>query len=218
MATSHRTRALLTAGIVAGLLVAVLSFTLALITAGFDLTRHANSLLVLGEWGWLQTINFLVFGILVTLAAAGARQALRGKPGGTWAPLLLAIYGIGCFVVGLAPADPAFGFPPGTETVFTGYGSVSRSAQIHGVAGGIAFTAMAFACFAFARYFASVKQYGWLGLSLVTGASVFVVTGYLASYADEQVTSFDYTPTWVVGTLLWLYVSLVSWKLRKDFT
>lgn len=216
MATSQQTKHLLTAGIVAGLLVTFLSFTLANISEGFHLTRHANSLLVLGEWGWLQTLNFLVFGILVTLAAIGMRRVTRGQPGGTWAPLLMAIYGIGGFIVGLAPTDPGFGFPPGTQTTFTGYGNVSLSAQIHGVAGGIAFTAMAFSCFVFARYFASRKDYFWVVLSLVTGASVFVVTGYLASYADEQVTSFDYTPTWVVGTLLWLYVSLLCWKLRKQ--
>lgn len=215
MATHQQTRQLLNAGIVAGLLITALSFTLALATEGFSFTRHANSLLVLGEWGWLQTVNFIAFGILVTLAALGVRQTLRGKPGGIWAPLLLAIYGIGGIVIGFAPADPAFGFPPGTETVFTGYGSVSLSAQIHGIAGGIAFTAIAIACLVFTRYFASVKEYWWVGLSLLTGTSVFVVTAYLIAHADEEVASFDYTPTWVVGALLWLYVSLVSWKLRK---
>ena len=216
VATQRHTRALLNAGIVAGLLITLLSFGLAFATEGFHLTRHANSLLVLGEWGWLQTLNFISFGILVTLAAWGARQVLRGKPGGLWAPLLLAIYGIGSIIVGFAPADPAFGFPPGTETAFQGYGSVSRSAQIHGIAGGIAFTSIAFACFAFARYFASVKERGWVALSILTGGSVFAVTAYLASFAGKELSSFDYTPTWVVGSLLWLYVSLVSWKLRQS--
>lgn len=210
-----QTRKLLEAGIVAGLLVMATSFTLAFATKGFDLTRHANSLLVLGEWGWLQTLNFISFGVLVTLAALGARRVLRGKPGGLWGPLLLATYGIGGIIVGFAPADPAFGFPPGAESAYQGYGSVSRSAQIHGIAGGIAFTAMAIACFVFARYFMAVKQYGWAVLSLVTGASVFIVTGYLASYAGKELTSFNYIPVWAVGSLLWLYVSLVSWKLRK---
>lgn len=214
-AKQHHTNRLLTAGIVSGLLVMATSFALAFATKGFDLTRHANSLLVLGEWGWLQTINFIVFGVLVTLAALGARQVLRGKPGGTWAPLLLAIYGIGSIVVGFAPADPAFGFPPGTETIYRGYGSASLSAHVHGIAGSIAFTAIAISCFVFARYFASVKEYWWVGLSLLAGASVFAVTAYLAAYAGKEVSSFNYTPTWVVGSFLWLYVSLVSWKLRK---
>lgn len=215
VATPRYTRKLLNAGIVAGLLVMAISFGLAFATEGFHLARHANSLLVLGEWGWLQTINFISFGVLVTLAAWGARLVMRGRPGSTWAPLLMAVYGIGSIVVGFAPADPAFGFPPGSQTDYQGYASVSLSAQIHGIAGGIAFTSIAIACFFFARYFASLKEYGWLTLSIVAGASVFVVTAYLVSYAGKELSSFNYTPVWIAGAFLWLYVSLVSWKLRK---
>ncbi len=215
-AGSQHTEKLLVAGMVAGVQITIISFTLAFVSDGFDIRRHANSLLVLGEWGWLQTVNFIVFGVLVTLAALGTRQVLRGRPGGTWAPLLLSIYGVGCIVIGFAPTDPAFGFPPGSEGVYHGYDVLSLSARVHGIAGGIAFTAIALACFAFARYFVSVGAYGWVGLSLFTGASVFVVTAYLAAYADQTLSSFDYRPTWVFGSLLWLYVSLVSWKLRKS--
>lgn len=109
MATTQQTRKLLTTGIVAGPCTMVISFARALIIEGFHFIRHANSLLVLGEWGWLQTINFIVFGILVTFAALGVRQALHGKPSGVGSALLLAIYGLGCIIVGLAPTDPGFG-------------------------------------------------------------------------------------------------------------
>lgn len=206
-------RLLLVAGIIAGFMVMAVSLTLAFISKGFDISRHANSLLVLGEYGWLQTINFIVFGILATMAAVGMRYVMKGKPGGTWAPILMGVYGIGGLIVGLAPTDPAFGFPLGTNPVFDGYGSVSLSAQIHGIAGGIAFTAIALAGFVFARYFASLKQYSWVVLSIIVGTSVLVVTCYLAINAGSKVTSFNYLPTWIVGSLVWVYLSLVSLKL-----
>lgn len=207
------TRLLLAAGIIAGFMVMIVSLTLAFMSKGFDISRHANSLLVLGEYGWLQTINFIVFGIFVTMAAVGARYVMKGRPGGTWAPILMAVYGIGGFIVGLAPTDPAFGFPLGTDPVFDGYGSVSLSAKIHGIAGGIAFTAIALAGFLFSRYFASLKQYFWVILSIIVGISVLVVTCYLAVNAGSNVTSFNYLPVWIVGSLVWVYISLVSLKL-----
>mgnify|MGYP004417259097 CR=1 FL=1 len=209
---------LLRAGIIAGVLVMTLSLSLAYLSEGFDISRHANSQLVLGEWGWLQTINFIMYGILVTIASIGMHQVMGGKPGGTWAPLLMAIYGIGGFIVGLAPTDPAFGFPPGSDVIFKGYDHISLSAQIHGIAGGIAFTAMALASLVFARYFTAAKDYLWTGLSLIIGLSVLGVTAYLIYSAGSEISSFNYLPTWIVGSLLWLYVSLVSWRLSQKTT
>lgn len=209
---------LLTAGIIAGVLVLALSWGIAYLSEGFDVARHANSQLVLGEWGWLQTLNFITYGLLVTAAAIGAHYAMKGRPGGTGAPLLMAIYGIGGIIVGFAPTDPAFGFPPGTDTAFAGYAAISTSAQIHGIAGGIGFTAIAIACFFFARYFMSLRQRVWAGLSFCIGLSVFVVTAYLVVSSGGEISSFNYLPIWIVGSLLWLYVSLVSWKLRQSST
>lgn len=208
-------RQLLIAGIVAGYMVMTISLTLAFISKGFDISRHANSQLVLGEYGWLQTANFIIFGLLVAISALGVRYATKGKPGGVWAPILVAIYGIGGFIVGLAPTDPAFGFPLGSSATFEGFGAMSQSAQIHGIAGSIGFTAMALAGFVLARYFGSLKQYIWMTLSLLVGLSVIIVTGYLAVSAGSKITSFNYVPVWIVGSFLWLYVSLVSWKLFK---
>lgn len=209
-------RQLLTAGIIAGLMAITVSISLALLSKGFDMSRHANSQLVLGEWGWLQTINFLAYGILLIFAAIGTWYVTKNKPGGAWASILLGIYGIGSFIVGLAPTDPAFGFPLGSDATFKGYEAVSLSAQIHGVAGGIGFMAMAIACFFFARYFASLTQYAWVGISIFMGLLVFAVTAYLIVSAGAELSSFNYIPTWAVGSLLWLYVSLISWKLRSQ--
>jgi len=93
---------------------------------------------------------------------------------------------------------------------------MSLSAKIHGMSGAIGFTAIAIASFVFARYFVWAKQYIWAVLSCVVGSSVMGVTLYLVLYSGGEVSSFNYIPVWISGTILWLYVSLIAWKLRKS--
>ena len=47
-----------------------------------------------GSLGWLQIANFLVCGALTVLGAVGLREAMRGTPGGTWTPRLVAVNGL----------------------------------------------------------------------------------------------------------------------------
>lgn len=208
------TKWLLMAGIAGGLLVMVVSFTLAFTEPGFDITKHANSQLVLGQRGWLQTLNFILFGVLLIAFAVGIRRTLRGKPGSLWAPILVGIYGLfAAIIVGFNPTDPMFGFPPGSPLEYPGYESVSLSAKIHGIAGVIGFSAMTIACFVFARYFAWAKDYTWTALSLAVGGAVGAVVVYLATASNTEVSSFNYIPVWAAGAVLWLFVSLIAARL-----
>lgn len=81
---------------------------------GYDVTRHAVSLLSTGDLGWIQLGNFLVTGTLAIAGAIGLRRALRGQPGGRWVPILLGLSGAGIVSAGIFRTDPANGFPPGT--------------------------------------------------------------------------------------------------------
>jgi hypothetical protein len=105
---------LLSGGLIAGPLYVTLALTQAVLRDGFDITRHAVSLLALGTGGWIQVANFVITGLLVLACAAGLRAVTRGGTGGTWGPLLLGVYGIALIGSGLFPADAGFGFPPGT--------------------------------------------------------------------------------------------------------
>ncbi len=80
------TKRLLLGGMVGGPLFVVVGLAQALTRHGFDLTRQALSLLTLGNAGWIQIASFLVTGALAMAFATGMRRALRGGPGGTWAP------------------------------------------------------------------------------------------------------------------------------------
>lgn len=62
-------------GTIAGPLFIVSSGVQALTRPGFDLRRHAISMLTLGDQGWMQRATFVTTGLLVLVAAAGIRRA-----------------------------------------------------------------------------------------------------------------------------------------------
>jgi hypothetical protein len=66
-----------------------------LVRDGFDIRRHALSLLTNGNLGWIQILNFVLTGLLVIAGAFGMRRALRWGRGRTWGPLLLGVHGLG---------------------------------------------------------------------------------------------------------------------------
>jgi hypothetical protein len=134
------TRALVTAGVLAGPLFVAVGLVQVLTREGFDLTRHPLSLLSLGEHGWVQIANFIVAGVLMLAFAVGSRRSLGDGPGRLWAPVLFALYGVGLVLGGAFTADPALGFPVGTPdgypTEWTFHGAV------HAFAAPLAFLAL----------------------------------------------------------------------------
>ncbi|MDF3339801.1 DUF998 domain-containing protein [Mycolicibacterium septicum] len=208
------TTALLAAGVAAGLLISTVSLTLAFTRPGFDVARHANSMLVLGDWGWVQTANFIVCGLLLMAFGLGIWRVVSGALSGRIAAVCVALYGLlAGVVVGLNPTDPGFGFPPGAAQGYPGVAELSTSAKIHGVAGGLGFLAATCGCFALARYFARTGDRVWMVVSAVVGVAVLSVGVYLGLNAGVQTESFNYVPTWVSGALLWLFVAAVAARL-----
>src|ERR1700704_6470561 len=104
--------ALLYCGVVAGPLFTIVAVIEMLTRSGFDLRRHDLSLLSNGSLGWIQISNFILAGALTIAAALGMRRVLRFGRGSTWAPILIAIYGLGYVGAGVFVADPMNGFPP----------------------------------------------------------------------------------------------------------
>lgn len=216
-AGTRLTAALLTAGAVAGLVITTVSLTLAFTRPGFDPTRHANSLLALGDWGWVQSVNFVVCGLLLLAFGVGIWRSTVGVRSGRIAAVCVAVYGLlAGVVVGFNPADPGFGFPPGAPKGYPGVAEMSTSAKIHGVAGLLGFLAVTCGCFALARYFAIVGDRLWAVWSGGIGIAVLSVSGYLALNTGEQTGTFNYVPTWVVGSVLWLFVAAVAVRLLRS--
>ncbi|MEW2483971.1 DUF998 domain-containing protein [Mycobacterium sp. NPDC049093] len=212
-ADARVTSALLAAGVVGGLSLTAISYTLAFTRPGFELTRHANSMLALGDWGWIQSVDFVVCGLLLIAFGAGIWRVAAGMRSGRIAAVCVGLYGLlAGVVVGLNPTDPGAGFPPGCP----GGEEMSTSATIHGVAGGLGFLAMTCGCFVLARYFAGIGDRVWAVMSASIGVAILAVLAYLGSHAGAQTETFNYVPVWVVGTVLWLYVAGVATRLLRS--
>src|SRR5919198_707623 len=73
---STTTRRLLACGVVAGPLYFAVGLGQAFTREGFDVGRHALSLLENGRLGWIQIGNFLVTGLLAVACAVGVARGL----------------------------------------------------------------------------------------------------------------------------------------------
>jgi Protein of unknown function (DUF998) len=164
-----RTWRLLACGVAAGPLFIGLSVIQALTREGFDLKRHAISMLSLGDYGWIQIANFLISGCLTVLCAIGMWKALRRGCAGTWGPVLVGMFGTGTLAAGLFSTDPAMGFPPGAPAGLPE--TLSWHGVLHGVAFFVAFASLVASCFVYARRFAERKQWRWTACCAISGVA-----------------------------------------------
>jgi uncharacterized protein DUF998 len=168
---------LLACGTVAGSLFIVVALVQAFVRPGFDIRRHAISMLTLGDLGWIQIADFVLGGVLFTAFAIGVKQVLHPGRAGTWGPVLFAGFGLGLVLAGIFHPDPGLGFPPGApQTMPT---KMSSHAILHSLAFFLAFSSITAACFVLERRFAALGQTGWMVASIVVGvaAPLLVVLG-----------------------------------------
>jgi hypothetical protein len=201
------TKALLTCGIVAGPLYIILGLIQMAIRPGFDITRHSLSLLANGDLGWIQTLNFLVTGVLLIAGAAGMKRALQSGLGYKWASRMLGLYGLGLIGASIFSADPALGFPPGTPLENN---PISWHGMLHFIVGTIGFTGFITTCFIVARRFMSMQQPGWAWYSLITGILFLASFIGIASGSKGPVSIF-----FAIAVMLgFIWISALLFRLR----
>lgn len=203
---SSRAKPLLTLGLLAGPLYVMVGVAQMLTREGFDMRRHALSLMSNGEYGWVQVANFLISGALVVAGAIGCRLALRYQPAGTWGPILLAVYGFGLLGAGIFTADPVEGFPPGSA----GVDGISRHGLLHFVFGGLGFYAIIAACFVFARHFFRRKSSGMAWFSILTGLAFFASFMAIASGTTEPAVMIVF---YIAVALIWAWFTVVLYRV-----
>lgn len=201
------TRALLACGMAVAPFFYLVAIAQMLIRPGFDIRRHAISTLSLGDLGWVQIANFAITGALAIACAAGMRRALLGGRGATWAPILLALFGVALLLGAIFHPDPGLGFPPGApQTMPT---QMSWHASIHMAAFAGAFAGVVAACFVLRRRFAIAGLRRWAAYCVATG----VVTPVLVVMGSS-------IPGWVgvifaaAGVIAFGWVSVVAAVLR----
>jgi len=214
-AHSHRTWPLVCAE-AAGPLYVLVGATEMLFRQGFDIRRHALSLLANGDWGWVHSLMMVTTGLLTLAGAFGIHRVLRGTAGGSWGPALLSIYGLGLVGAGFFSADPALGFPPGTPLKGN---PVSSHGIMHFVCGGIGFVGLIAACLVFRWRFARAKERAWSAFSGVTGVAFFAAFFGIAALSQKSAATraavnilFSFAVV-----LAWIWLSALAHRLKSAF-
>ena len=122
-ALSVRAWLLLIAGTAGGLVFTGVYLAEGAARAGYRALAQPISALSLGPGGWVQQLNFIVFGMLVCASAAGWRAALSPGRGAAAFPVLRVAAGVGLVMDGLFSQDPSGGYPPGAQ---------AAAATVHG--------------------------------------------------------------------------------------
>ena len=189
------TRSLLGYGVLAGPFYVAVSLAQALTRDGFELDKHAWSLLENGSLGWIQITNLILTGLMTVAAGAGLRRAMTAGRGRRWAPSLIMGYGVSLVCAGIFTADPAAGFPAGSTT-----STVSWHGMLHFMAGGLGFPCLIAACLLFGSRFGQEGRPGLAWFSRITGVV------FLAAFAG--IASGSHGPT----TLAFVAAVLLAWS------
>jgi hypothetical protein len=161
-------RALLASGIATGALIEVVLWADGATRPGYSLWHHGASQLGTGDRAWLQTVNFVLAGLLLAAFALGLRRTLKSGPGATWGPRMLATAAAGLVLAGLVPTDPALGYPPGQQTT-----GVTTGGAVHQVAGLALFAGLSAAAFILARRLDQIGR-SWVIYSRLSGTFVII--------------------------------------------
>lgn len=132
--------------------------------SGYDAWAQAVSALSLGPGGWVQQVNFVVFGLMSISTAVAARWLLKGGVGATWYPIIRTIEGLGLVMDGFFSQDPN-GYPAGIITTTPTFHAV-----IHQIFAFVIITSIAVGYVILAPRMAKEPGWrGWAAFSVITG-------------------------------------------------
>ena len=197
------TRSMLGWGVVAGPFYLLVAVVHAALKEGFDFSRHALSLLMLSDTGWIQRVNLILVGLMVIVAAIGFARSAEGPGRARWLGALLGVYGATLIGSGIFAPDPMGGFPPGAEE------TASIGGVLHLAFGALGFLALGIAALVAAGWLAARYGRGAGALSAVAG--VVVIAGFAAGAALATSTA-GIVALWaaVVVGFAWLLVASIG--------
>jgi hypothetical protein len=132
--------------------------------------QQSISALSLGPGGWVQQVNFVVFGVITIWTAFAWRIFLKGGAGAAWYPIFRGLQGLGLIIDGVFSQDPAPGYPKGAVLVPPTFHGI-----VHVIFAFVAITAIAFGFFAIARRFTKEPHWrGWATCSVICGVLTIV--------------------------------------------
>jgi hypothetical membrane protein len=205
--TRSLTRLLLLCGAIAGPLFILTVLIQDYTRPGFNPRIQGLSLLSLGEWGWVQIVNFVLAGVLNLLYAGGLWRRLHPGRAGTWGPLLIGVYGLGLITVGVFRTDPANGFPLGVAAP----ANPTWHGAIHALGALFTFLAVSVAIMVFARLFLTRKERWWALYCLASAVLMLVI--FFVSINNTLLFARGLRLSMLIG---WMAASLVAVRLLSD--
>ena len=202
--TRPLTRILLLCGAIAGPLFIFTVLIQDYTRPGFDPRLQPLSLLSLGDWGWVQIVNFALAGVLNLLYAVGLWRRLHPGRAGTWGPILIGAYGFGLILVSIFRTDPANGFPPGV----TAATNPSWHGAIHALGGLFVFVMLSAALAVFVRLFLAWKERWWAFYCLVSAVLILLI--FFTGFSNAAFMARTLRLATLIG---WMAASLVAIKL-----
>lgn len=168
---SPLTFGLVVCGGVGAVLFTAISLLAGVTRPGYDAWQQPISALSLGPGGWVQQVNFVVYGVLLVLSAVGWYRLLTPERSALWFSLLQGIGGLGLIGAGVFSMDPFPGYPPGAApTTSTVHGT------LHTLLAYVLILTLALSCFTLAAHFARILHWrGWAVYSGVTGVLMLVL-------------------------------------------
>jgi hypothetical protein len=205
--TLSLTRLLLWCGAVAGPLFLLVVLIQDYTRPGFNPRIHLLSQLSLGDWGWVQIVNFVLAGVLNLLYAWGLWRRLHPGRAGTWGPILIGAYGLGLVTVGVFRTDPANGYPPGVVTP----AHPSWHGAIHALVAGLTFVAVSAAIAVFVRFFLARNERWWAFYCLASAVLMLVI--FFGGISNATLAARTLRLAALIG---WMAASLIAVRLLCD--
>jgi len=192
------TRSMLGWGVVAGPFYLIFGLVLALSRPGFDLTRDALSLLLIGDLGWLQWLNLVLSGLMTIVAVIGL---LRTPEWSRATAALVGVYGLCLVLSAIFPPDATESFPPGAEG-----GEFTTPGLLHFVFGGLGFVSVGVA---------AILAGSWLSRRSARGASWSRVAGVVIIVAFIAGGALSALPggvglIWITVLATWAWLAMIS--------
>lgn len=202
------TRSFLGYGVLVGPFYLLVGVVQGLVRDGFSFARHPLSVLANGAGGWVQTVNFVLSGLMVIAAAVGFWRV--PAPRLRASPAFLALFGLSMIVAAVLRADPVDGFPAGTPlgapTV------ISPMGMGHFIAGTIGFVSLELCCLCSVR---GMSRNGYPSLALggvVSGLTVLV--GFFGGFVIPGIAGTT-IGIWIAVVVGWVWLGWVSARLYR---
>ena len=134
--------------------------------------------LALGPWGWIQTINFILFGLSIFVFAMSVALEFGAGRAARVGVTLLVIIAIGTVASGLFAVDPVTGLGPTVDPVGVAPHRMSFHSKFHYIVGTMIFLLAPASCLCFVVADRFSKDPAWQAFRLWSlGLAVLMVAG-----------------------------------------